>query len=550
MKLTNKILIVDDEPGIRDTMFYNLTDKGFTVDTAKNGLEGIEKIKQNNYDAVLSDIVMDGLNGVNLLEQIKEYDEYLPVVLLTGYASIETSIPAVNKGAFAYLKKPASIEEISTTLEAAALKRREDLRKEKVHAKYLKLLKYRKIIINEKLLKLFSSEKSMSNKEKFESLRRSAVIVTRNKTAKILILTHSRQYSENLTSQLKSAGFNNIGTAEELSEPIIKCRSIFLFDVEYYKENIETYINSIRKINPGAKIVLMVTHDEHNDLAIISGLNVGAIIDKPVRYEDILKIVSWESYLVESDDMKSKVNKMTMFQHIKSDLKYLLFKKVEWGISITILIIAAIIGIVISHPQTYIYYKQFNNKMSETIASHINNDIQKNNQVSNHKIANNSSIINLLTQEPSISPEVLNALEKRLNKDKKSNSGYINNKKTGSVKPIDIDYKLLDNFRKSKGLEALKEFSSSDTVALNLSNEKDITEVVDSTEPLIIDYPVSKILPQIALNKEKTPIAVELNDDMKLLKRSIFENKQNKDYKNLKISLSLSEWKNKISESR
>ena len=119
------ILIVDDEPGIRDTLYYNLTDAGYNVTTAESGIDAINKIRTKKFKAILSDIVMNDGDGIMLLKELKEQSKLLPVILFTGYASIDSSIDAVNFGAYAYLKKPISIEELKKVLNKAIEKYKE-----------------------------------------------------------------------------------------------------------------------------------------------------------------------------------------------------------------------------------------------------------------------------------------------------------------------------------------------------------------------------------------------------------------------------------------
>lgn len=113
------VLVIDDEQGIRDMLSYALGKEGYKVLTAQNGEEGIEKVKKEDIDIVISDIKMPGLDGVAVLGKIKEIKPQIEVIIATGYASIETAIESLRKGAYDYINKPFNITELSVLLEKA-----------------------------------------------------------------------------------------------------------------------------------------------------------------------------------------------------------------------------------------------------------------------------------------------------------------------------------------------------------------------------------------------------------------------------------------------
>ena len=110
---TEKILIVDDEPVVCESIKKILSRKGFTaVDTALNANEALEKIQFKNYDAVITDIMMPELDGIDFLKYIKDHYPEIDVVMITGYPSIESSVRAIKLGAFDYLVKPFTAQEL------------------------------------------------------------------------------------------------------------------------------------------------------------------------------------------------------------------------------------------------------------------------------------------------------------------------------------------------------------------------------------------------------------------------------------------------------
>ena len=90
------ILVVDDEAGIRETLYYNLTDRGFHVETAANSKEALQRLRDKKFNVVLSDIIMDNGDGISLLQKLKQLSQHLPVIFFTGYASMDTLIKALN----------------------------------------------------------------------------------------------------------------------------------------------------------------------------------------------------------------------------------------------------------------------------------------------------------------------------------------------------------------------------------------------------------------------------------------------------------------------
>jgi two-component system response regulator HydG len=118
------ILIVDDELGILDVLRILLKGEGFDVTTAQGGKAGLEALKAAPPDIVLTDIKMPGVSGMDLLAAVREQDPETPVILMTAQASLQTAIQAVNQGAFAYVQKPFSNDELVSVCRRAAEFRR------------------------------------------------------------------------------------------------------------------------------------------------------------------------------------------------------------------------------------------------------------------------------------------------------------------------------------------------------------------------------------------------------------------------------------------
>lgn len=105
-----KILIVDDEAVMRDTMSDWLLEKGFNVVSVISGMEAIEKVKTGSFNIAFVDMKMPGLDGLEVLQAMKRIDPETAVVIMTAYATIETAIEAMKEGAYEYMIKPFSLD--------------------------------------------------------------------------------------------------------------------------------------------------------------------------------------------------------------------------------------------------------------------------------------------------------------------------------------------------------------------------------------------------------------------------------------------------------
>jgi len=123
--MTNeKILIIDDEAGIRSSLQGILEDEGYAVKTAATGEKGLEFLGADPYDLVFLDIWLPEMNGIDVLEKIKEQDERIQVVMITGHGSVESAVNATKLGAFNFLEKPLSLEKVVLTAKNALRQKR------------------------------------------------------------------------------------------------------------------------------------------------------------------------------------------------------------------------------------------------------------------------------------------------------------------------------------------------------------------------------------------------------------------------------------------
>ncbi|MEW5765205.1 MAG: response regulator [Acidobacteriota bacterium] len=114
-----KILLADDERDFTETMRKILARRGYEVETAPDGAQALRVVLRGGVDVVLLDLKMPGLQGIDTLREIKRLAPEVPVVILTGHLLKSTEQEGLRLGAFAYLTKPCTLEEIVRTIEEA-----------------------------------------------------------------------------------------------------------------------------------------------------------------------------------------------------------------------------------------------------------------------------------------------------------------------------------------------------------------------------------------------------------------------------------------------
>ena len=141
LKIMAKLLIIDDERGIRNTLREILADEGHEAEVAENGKQGLEMAQAKAYDLIFSDIKMPEMDGLELLSALKQGDETseTPIVMISGHGDVETAVQALKAGAYDFLLKPLDLNRILITtknaLESKNLKQETKQLRKKVAAK-------------------------------------------------------------------------------------------------------------------------------------------------------------------------------------------------------------------------------------------------------------------------------------------------------------------------------------------------------------------------------------------------------------------------------
>jgi len=118
-QISAHILIIDDEPVIRELLFDVLSRKGYQVDTAEDGLKGLKKAESQKYDIVFTDIRMPGMNGVEVYKRLKVISPESRVIVMTGYGLEQMIQEALSLGAFADVRKPFDLKLIYSLVDQA-----------------------------------------------------------------------------------------------------------------------------------------------------------------------------------------------------------------------------------------------------------------------------------------------------------------------------------------------------------------------------------------------------------------------------------------------
>ena len=114
-----KVLLVDDELEFTQVLSERMESRGVDVDTAASGPEAVEKVKGKSYDAIVLDLAMPEMDGMDTLKHLLEANPDLQVILLTGHATLEKGVEAIRLGAMDFLEKPAEIQKLMEKIHEA-----------------------------------------------------------------------------------------------------------------------------------------------------------------------------------------------------------------------------------------------------------------------------------------------------------------------------------------------------------------------------------------------------------------------------------------------
>jgi DNA-binding NtrC family response regulator len=117
------VLVVDDEEQFLKVFSQRLEGRGLKVDTSSTGEEALNKVKSKEFDAIVLDLVMPGMSGIETLKRIRSENPDVQIIILTGHGTIEKSVEAVKEGAIDFLEKPADLNKIMEKIAQAKEKK-------------------------------------------------------------------------------------------------------------------------------------------------------------------------------------------------------------------------------------------------------------------------------------------------------------------------------------------------------------------------------------------------------------------------------------------
>lgn len=191
------ILIVDDDPYILRYATSLLGEAGYSIDTSENAGDALNKLKEKTFDAILTDIKMPGISGIQLLESIHAFKKDIPVILMTAYAELDTAVDAIKKGAFDFIVKPYRTEQLLHSIQKA--------------------VRYNKLLLIEKDYKNILED---TVKEKTKELSDALIMVKNASREMIERLTAAAEYRDDVTgNHIKRMGLYSRMIAEVLNMP-------------------------------------------------------------------------------------------------------------------------------------------------------------------------------------------------------------------------------------------------------------------------------------------------------------------------------------------
>ena len=138
--MPDKILIADDEPSNRNILREELTDRGYTVETAKDGSEALTKVRSLRPDLLVLDFMMPNLSGLDVLKELRNQDDDTPVIMITAYGTVDRAVEAMKAGAYDFITRPFDPDHIEMivrkAIERQTLKRKVEVLSEENHDRY------------------------------------------------------------------------------------------------------------------------------------------------------------------------------------------------------------------------------------------------------------------------------------------------------------------------------------------------------------------------------------------------------------------------------
>ena len=115
----HRVLVIEDDDTVRDVLRSFLSEKGFEATLAQNGETGLDMLRAERFDLILTDLVMPGITGMDVLKEVLASKIRIPVIVITAFGTVQTAVEAMRLGAFDYLTKPFNLDELMIVIEKA-----------------------------------------------------------------------------------------------------------------------------------------------------------------------------------------------------------------------------------------------------------------------------------------------------------------------------------------------------------------------------------------------------------------------------------------------
>lgn len=195
--VSERILVIDDEARMCESLHELFSNCGYDVTTTQSSVEAVEKIKSESYDLIITDIKMPDVSGLDILKTVKEVDPEMMVILMTGYASLESSLDAIKNGAFEYLLKPVEFSQLQISVKRGLEIRQANLERKKL----LEDLKTSNINLNSRLQEinaLYEAGKSLAHasdlRELLNKIVELAASVTQAKIGSLMLINPADEH--------------------------------------------------------------------------------------------------------------------------------------------------------------------------------------------------------------------------------------------------------------------------------------------------------------------------------------------------------------------
>lgn len=207
--MSDKILVVDDEPSNRKILVEELTDCGYTVATAQNGSEALKTIATSRPDLIMLDYMMPDLSGLEVLRELRRRDDDTPVVMITAYGTVDRAVEAMKDGAYDFITRPFEPDHIGMVarkaIERSRLKRAVDLHREEADERY-------RLIVGESA----TMKKAVDTAKKAAASSATVLLVGESGTGKEIFARAMHNWSDR--RKLPFVAINSVGLSKELLE--------------------------------------------------------------------------------------------------------------------------------------------------------------------------------------------------------------------------------------------------------------------------------------------------------------------------------------------